>query len=543
MCKNRASKTALFLTLMSSYAPQAQTLTVLAIFTGANGGYPAGTLVQGTDGNFYGVTRYGGANLCPGSQQPGCGTIFKTTPAGGLTTLHSFNGADGEEPFAGLIQATDGNLYGTTRYGGANGYGSIFRINLDGKLTSLHSFSNTDGAYPEAALLQAVDGSLYGTTFSGGSDTSCNCGTVFKATTTGSFTTLHSFDGADGYTPTNVALVQTPNGSIYGETASGGSHNRGNIFAINSAGAFTQFYTFFATKNGNGPDALVYGGDGNFYGTTAVTGGRGTIIPTFFQVTPAKTLTTLHTFYNNFLPVALIQGSDGRFYGEASPSLDIIFSIDAQGDSLTTLYSFPSNCSLGCYPQGLVQGTDGNLYGLMFEGGGVNNQGLGTSFSLSTGLSPFVKSLPISGKAGANIKILGTNLTGATSVSFNGTPTAFTVVSPAEITATVPAGATTGNLQVITATSTLSSDVAFRVRPVISTFSPTSGHAGTTVTITGVSLTQATQISFGGVAATSITVNSDTQVTATEPPTAKTGRIGITTLGGVTTSTGTFTVN
>jgi uncharacterized repeat protein (TIGR03803 family) len=239
--------------------------------------------------------------------------------------------------------------------------------------------------------------------------------------------------------------------------------------------------------------------DSNFYGTTGFGGnfqcdqvdGCGTV----FKITPAGTLTTLHSF----------AGPDGN-----AP------------------YA------------GLMQATDGNFYGT--TSGILTQFGNGTVFRLSLGLGPFVEILPTSGIVGAPVIILGTNLTGATGVRFSGTAATYTVVSASEITTTVPAGATTGTVQVATPIVTLNSNAPFRVTPQIKTFSPGSGPAGTVVTITGVSLTQTKAVAFGGVKATQFTVNSDTQVTATVPLGAKSGRIGIATLGGTAYSATGFTV-
>jgi hypothetical protein len=143
---------------------------------------------------------------------------------------------------------------------------------------------------------------------------------------------------------------------------------------------------------------------------------------------------------------------------------------------------------------------------------------------------------------GAPVEILGTNLTGATSVSFHGVAAAFTVVSVSEITTAVPDGATTGTVNITAPTGILTSNVKFRVTPMISSFSPMSGPVGTSVVITGESLTGATSVTFGGVRAKSFTVDSYTQITATVPTGAKTGNIAVTTPGGTFASGGTFSV-
>jgi uncharacterized repeat protein (TIGR03803 family) len=538
-------------------APAATTFTTLVSFDVTNGADPGlGSLVQGTDGNLYGTTAYGGANssACYGN---GCGTAFKISAAGTLTTVYSFcsqtNCADGANPSAGLVQATNGDFYGTTIRGGANDYGTVFEITPAGTLTTLYTFAGADGEYPCAGLVQATNGDFYGTTLGGGAN---DYGTVFEITPAGTFTTLHSFDGTDGEGP-NGGLIQATNGNLYGTAGAGGTNGYGTVFKITLGGTLTTLYSFCSQTNcadGEYPDAgLVQATNGNFYGTTYYGGdisacsayGCGTV----FEITPAGKLTTLHSFDNNDgdRPSAtLVQATNGNFYGTttlggANDVGGTVFEITS-GGKLTTLYNFCSqtNCTDGAAPEaGLVQATNGNFYGTTYNGG---TNGVGTVFSLSVGLGPFVETLPTSGKVGAKVIILGTNLTGATAVSFDGTAATFTVVSATEIKTTVPAGATTGTVTVTTPGGTLNSNIIFRVTPQITSFSPSSGPVGTQVTITGVSLTQTTKVTFGGVKATNFTVSSDTQVTAYVPTGAKTGHIGITTLGGTATSSGIFTV-
>ena len=213
------------------------TLTTLHNFDGTDGNGPyGGALIQATDGNFYGVTEAGGANSCIISGTDyGCGTIFKITPSGTLTTLYSFCSqsgcTDGQYPVGGLVQATDGNFYGTTSGGGVNSGGTVFKITPSGTLTTLYSFCSksgcTDGGGPMATLVQAADGNFYGTTLVGGAN-SCSapytdgCGTIFKISPTGTLTTLHSFDGADGNF-LQGGLVQATDGNFYGTTTFGGA--------------------------------------------------------------------------------------------------------------------------------------------------------------------------------------------------------------------------------------------------------------------------------------------------------------------------------
>jgi uncharacterized repeat protein (TIGR03803 family) len=446
----------------AAIALPAQTFSTLVNFNGTNGSYPYDvTLAQGTDGNLYGVTDGGGVN--------GYGTIFKMTTAGALTTLYNFASTDGASPYAGLILATDGNFYGTTNYGGAYDSGTIFRISAEGTLTTLHSFSGADGFGPQASLIQATDGNFYGATSWGGT-TSCinidgqGCGTVFKITPAGALTVLHNFKGTDGAQP-RCALVQGTDGNFYGTTVLGGSKGYGTVFEVTSSGAFTTVYNFCSRANcvdGANPEAgLILGTDGKFYGTTDQ-GGKGHE-GTVFSLTPGGKLTIFYHFSFGMTlgqpEAGLVQATDGSFYGA---TLAAIFRVSGIGKG-AVVYSPIQGPITGA----LVQATDGNLYGAEALGGANS---LGTVFSLSTGLGPFVKALPAVGQTGAAVSILGTDLAGATSVTFNGTSAAFSVASPTLITTTVPAGATTGSIQVVTPSGTLSSNVPFRVPQKAATF-------------------------------------------------------------------------
>ena len=236
----------------------------------ADGAWPEAALVQATNGDFYGTTA--GLGAYPGTPgvtncqaSGGCGTVFKITPSGALTTLYRFCSqsgcTDGESPAAGLVQASNGDFYGTTRGGGAKGGGTVFRISPSGTLTTLYSFCSqlncADGAYPEAALIQAANGDLYGTTSSGGA---CEpaCGTVFAITPSGTLTTIFDFCAfanavgcLDGSYPTGK-LVQASNGNLYGTTQKGGSLANscyaqggcGTVFEISPSGRLTSLYSF-----------------------------------------------------------------------------------------------------------------------------------------------------------------------------------------------------------------------------------------------------------------------------------------------------------
>jgi uncharacterized repeat protein (TIGR03803 family) len=239
-------------------------------FECSDGSIPEAALVQATDGNFYGTTAYGGES--GNCETSGCGTIFKITPSGALTTLYSFSGTDGSIPEAAVLQATDGNFYGTTAGGGASsncgtyGCGTVFRITASGTLTTLHSFSGADGESPEA-LVQATDGNFYGTTAIGGA---YNDGTVFKITPSGTLTTLYSFcqqpNCADGSSP-SAGLIQATDGNLYGITGIGGAYNDGTVFKITPSGTLTTLHSFSGADGSYPRAALVQATDGNFYGT------------------------------------------------------------------------------------------------------------------------------------------------------------------------------------------------------------------------------------------------------------------------------------
>jgi len=358
----------------------AQTLTTLHSFNGADGRSPEGALVQGGDGNFYGTTPLGGAHAK--------GTVFKIDATGNLTTLHSFSGppGDGAAPFGGLVQGGDGNFYGTTASGGVFFQGTVFRMTSSGAVTVLHSFNSFfhEGAVPVAGLVQGRDGNFYGTTAVGGQHFQ---GTIFRIDTAGNLTTLHSFSGSpnDGSTPV-AGLVQGSDGNFYGTTPSGGQHFQGIVCRISQGGTYAVLHSFtgYPAEGGVPFAALVQGNDGNFYGTTAV-GGRhfkGTV----FKIDATGSVTTLHSFSGSpdegANPVAgLVQGSDGNFYGTTAlggtDRRGTLFSIDTT--SFTTLHSFSGLPNEGALPVGgLVQGTDGNFYGTTALGG---THGAGTVFN------------------------------------------------------------------------------------------------------------------------------------------------------------------
>src|ERR1019366_4730199 len=197
--------------LLTAPVGYGQTLTTLVSFDLTNGASPLAGLVQGRDGNFYGTTPqlFGTNDL---------GTVFKMTPAGALTTLVAFNGTNGANPRAGLVQGNDGNFYGTTAGSGASDRGMIFKITSAGELATLVSFDGTNGAVPEACLVQGNDGNFYGTTVLGGDSYN---GTVFMVTPSGTLTNLVSFNGFNGSNP-YAGLMLGSDGNFYGTTVNAG---------------------------------------------------------------------------------------------------------------------------------------------------------------------------------------------------------------------------------------------------------------------------------------------------------------------------------
>ncbi len=250
---------------------RAQTITTLTNFNGIDGSYPLAALVQGSDGNFYGTTSEGGTN-----DPFGPGTVFEITPGGALTTLHNFDGNDGDLPQVTLVHATDGDFYGTTWQGGASNYGTIFKITAAGTFTLLHSFTGgTDGRYP-GPLIQASDGNFYGTAWGGGNnncESTGGCGVIFKISPQGNFTKIYQFlgDSNDGYGP--VGLVQGRDGNFYGMSIGFSqvlcSSLCGSVFKVTPAGNLTILH-WFNGQDGNYPlGQLLQATDGNFYGTTS----------------------------------------------------------------------------------------------------------------------------------------------------------------------------------------------------------------------------------------------------------------------------------
>ena len=368
---------------------------VLHTFTGSvgDGVYPNEALVQGSDGALYGTTSYGGTN--------GSGTIFKLRTDGtGYAVVHNFTGSagDGAIPLGGLVQGSDGAMYGASEFGGWSRDGTLFKLNGDGTTYSvLYGFSSSggDGASPSGALVQGSDGALYGTASAGGTNDS---GSVFKLNTDGTgYAVLYRFGSntGDGRGPSGV--VQGSDGAFYGTTSGGGTNGNGTVFRLNADGTGYKVLHVFTGSGGDGASpygGLTRGGDRAMYGTTESGGGytNGTV---FKLNTDGTGYTVLHSFTgiggDGANPFAgLVLGSDGALYGTTGQGgtngLGTVFKLNTDGTGYTGLYRFTDNGGDGAYPGGrLVQGNDGSLYGTTSGGGDL---GLGTVFRFGPVLPP-----------------------------------------------------------------------------------------------------------------------------------------------------------
>jgi uncharacterized repeat protein (TIGR03803 family) len=428
-------------------------LDVLASFGADGAGNPQASLMQATDGSLYGTTPQGGAF--------NAGAVFKLT-GGTVTVLYSFTGGtDGAYPYAGLIQGTDGNLYGTTFQGGDSNAGTVFQLTPGGTLTTLFAFTGgTDGGYPYAPLIQATNGNFYGTTLQGGAS---NAGTVFQlAPGSAVAVVLYAFTGGEDGAYPYAGLIQGMDGNFYGTTSQGGISAAGTVFQLTPAGTVAVVYAFTGGTDGAYPIAgVIQGTDGNLYGTTLQGGASG--VGTVFQLTPAGTLTILNELTggaDGAYPIAgVIQGTDGNFYGTAYSGgvsdAGTIFQVTPAG-VLTVLHSFTGGLD-GAYPYGgLIQGTDGNLYGTT-QSGGDSSGGTAFRFRLNSPPSPTITwHTPAPILYGTALS--GAQLNAAASVpgSFAYTPAAGTVphAGPQTLSVTFTPTDTT-NYSIVTSTVTL----------------------------------------------------------------------------------------
>lgn len=436
--------------LCAATLTQAQTVGTVYNFAGGktSGQYPwYVTLVQGTSGALYGTTYAGGAN--------GMGTVFSVTTSGTQTLLHSFKGgsSDGANPTGGLTLGTDGNFYGVTQQGGSKSSGVVFKITPTGTITILHTLNgSTDGSFPWGPPIEGSDGNFYGTASGGGNKGS---GVVYKVTSTGTYSVIYEFDVTHGFGPI-APPTQGTDGFLYIPVSEGGAEFCGTVVQLSTAGVVNNYYSFPCGSGGAFPlGPLVQASNGDFYSTTqdGGTNGEGTT----YQITTGMAVTILHNFGAVFgdctYPGAgMLLATDGNYYGSASDGGGhgdgCLFNTSTSG-TYTGLYSF-NNTTNGTQMSPLappVQLTSGVLYGVTEFGGPSND---GTVYSLNMGLAPFVNLPLFTGKEGHQVLILGTHLKGTTEVTFNGAPATFKVLSDTHMTAMIPAGGTSGTIRVTT---------------------------------------------------------------------------------------------
>jgi uncharacterized repeat protein (TIGR03803 family) len=301
-----------------------------------HGGAPTDGLILGIDGLLYGTTSTGGSSIFIEGTCDfwGCGSIFRIAPSGDyLSTLYSFDSTDGDAP-NNLVLAPDGDLYGTTITGGANFGGTFFKRSANGTVTTLYDFANANQPH---GVIQATDGNFYGTTYEGGVNckTQGGCGTAFRITPNGKLTTLYSFcsqpNCADGSYP-DATLIQASDGNLYGTVGNGGNNGCfnlgcGTVFKITSTGVFSTLYAFCAQPDcadGGAPVGLVQATDGYFYGATAYGGDLTCNPPTgcgvLFQLTLGGTINALYNFESTAgsgtdAGGSMFQATNGILYG------------------------------------------------------------------------------------------------------------------------------------------------------------------------------------------------------------------------------------
>ena len=374
------------------------------------GAYPIGTLVQGRDSQFYGVTQ-------GGTRHKGFGTIFKVNGSGQLQTLHVFcqepDCADGSFPQGSLIRGTDGFFYGAT-IGRSRGGAVIYRIAPGGAYQIVRTLPrHGEGAVrPIGNLLQASDGNFYGY-----SATSTGVGKIFRLTPSGKITTFFDFANQpdDGAAPTG-SLIQATDGNLYGATGRGGANGAGTLFRISLSGEYSKIFDFEFGASGNNPGGPMQASDGNLWGTTLGNGGR-------------------------------------------------IYSVTLSG---TLLQDIVIECPLGgANTETFTQAVNGKLYTSVYgcEGPG---QG-GAIIQVDAGLPPPSPSIaaftPASGPVGTTVVLSGTHFVSASSVTFNGTPATFVVNAAGVVSATVPDGASSGPIQIVGPGGTATSSSSFTVTP------------------------------------------------------------------------------
>jgi len=491
-----------FLLVFMAGSAEAQAVSYTDLYDFNCGGLPAtapcypnapGILAQGTDGNFYGMA-------CDTLAFCGNGYIFTTTSSGALTVLQSFTGTTSGSP--GLTLAPDGNFYGVTSFGGTSNLGTIFKITPTGVLTTLHSFNGKDGFSPASPPVLGDDGYLYGTAVNFGYKVSTS-GKFSVLTDLIPYEQATPTMGS--VAPLLLASDGTFYGTIPQGNRNGASPG-GTVFRMSPGGAVTVIYNFEPDDTGtNFPQGnfpyggLAQGADGNLYGTTGYGGAGCSICGVVFQLTRGGSLGWEYSFTglnDGYLPQAgLVAANDGSFYGATTfTGCDVgdcngtIFSVNDSG-SFNLVYLLTADCSAGsCYGGEPVatpmQATDGKIYGTTSQGGFWNQ---GVFYALDIGAVKMVSTIQPSGKSGQTVGILGQGFTSTSRVAFNGVAAKIVTVSDTYLTTKVPAKATSGQITVTTSGLTLTSNRNFRVLTTTITAVTTSGspsQAGQPVTFT-----------------------------------------------------------
>ena len=494
-------------------------------------------LAQGLDGNLYGTTLFGGAH--------NFGIIFMVTPSGSYTDLWDFDGVTGEYPTGGLTLASDGNFYGVAPNGGAYNSGTVFRFTPPNSVTVLHDFNGSDGWEPEGPPVQGPDGNLYGVTFSGN---------VYSiALANGSFTPLGQGEPNGVYAP----LYLASDGNFYGTSSVGGTYNMGTVFRVTPPnGTIQVIYNFTGGTDGYDPvSPVVQFSNGYLYGTTLHTsaGNPGVI----YRLTLSGKIKLVYTFslqgsdYTNVdgadPEAGLLFASDGYMYGVTSSGGSNAFGTIYQykpGSSFTKLWDFSAGALLGFnHANNLTQHTNGSFYGVTLALGSEKGGNV-YSFTAQTPLSQILKVAgPIFVLPGGPVEILGNSLTQVSNVNFGAVPASFRIGSDTQLLATVPFAAVDGMISAIYNTGLQVQTVsAAHILPLITSIDPLSGPVGTQVTISGGGFTGATRVAFGGISATSYTVLSPSMIQATVPSGFTKGKVAVKTRNGKSFSTQKFVV-
>ena len=345
-------------------------------------------VIAGSDGALYGVTTNGGAN--------NLGTVFTLNKDGSsYAVLFNFAGTNGQNPQAGLLEGSDHLLYGTTSFRGTNSYGTVFQLDKTGtNYALLHNFygTNADGWYPQSVLIEGDDGALYGMCANGGTD---GQGTVFKLNKNGGgYSVLHQFTwtNGDGRIP-EAGLLKVTDGLLYGTTSRGGTADYGSLFKLDQAGSNETVVASFSWSGGDGwnPQAkVIEASDGALYGTTG-NGGSNDFGTVFRMNKNQGSYTVLHHFdwhADGALPQGVIEATNGALFGTAfeggTNNFGTVFTLNQNGGGFTVLRSVPGTNTAEIEPSAsLIEGSDGGLYGVAAGGGYPPTNGPGSVFMLS----------------------------------------------------------------------------------------------------------------------------------------------------------------